>query len=97
MKHILTPILLLVFLFPTLALSEEVTMDDLVEREGLYYKKYTDVPFNGKVTGIEQGTFKNGKKEGFWIVYNRNGTVEESGTGTYKDGVRIFPERLDDY
>ena len=59
MKHILAPILLLVFLFPTLALSEEVTLDDLVERKGLYYKKFTDVPFSGKVTGREQGIFKN--------------------------------------
>ena len=25
------------------------TMDDLVEREGLYYKKFTDVPFTGQV------------------------------------------------
>ena len=45
MKHILAPILLLVFLFPSLALGEEFTIDDLVEREGLYYKKSTDVPF----------------------------------------------------
>ena len=63
MKHILAPILLLVFLFPTLALSEEVTMDDLVETDGLFYKKFTDVPFTGKVTGKEQGSFKKGKKE----------------------------------
>lgn len=25
------------------------TIDDLVEREGIYYKKFTDVPFTGKV------------------------------------------------
>ena len=26
-------------------------MDDLVQREGLYYEKFTDVPFSGEVTG----------------------------------------------
>ena len=62
MKHILAPILLLVFLFPALALGEEVTFDDLVEREGIYYKKYTDVPFTGEVTGQKQGRLKNGEK-----------------------------------
>ncbi|MEC7490390.1 MAG: hypothetical protein VYA17_12475, partial [Pseudomonadota bacterium] len=64
MKRILAPILLLVFLFPSLALSEEVVdYDDLVERDGLFYKKYTDVPFSGKITtGSEQGSFKKGKR-----------------------------------
>ena len=37
----------MVILLPSLALGEEITMDDLVEREGLYFKKFTDVPFNG--------------------------------------------------
>ena len=60
MKHILVPILLLVFLSPSLALSQEVTFDDLVEREGLYYRKFTDIPFTGKIRGQPQKTFKNG-------------------------------------
>jgi|TARA_B100000315_G_scaffold119362_1_gene109345 hypothetical protein len=53
MKRILAPILLVVLLFPTLALGEEVTMDDLVlrKKDGLYFKKFTDVPFDGEVTG----------------------------------------------
>jgi hypothetical protein len=38
-------------------------MDDLVLREGLFYKKFSEVPFSGKTTGLQQGTFKNGKKE----------------------------------
>ena len=59
MNHILTSVVFVVLLFPTLALGEEVTMDDLVETNGLVYKKSTDVPFTGKVTGKEQGTFKN--------------------------------------
>ena len=84
MKHFLAPILLLVFLFPALALGEEVDfVDDLVEREGIYYKKSTDVPFTGKVTGQEQGTFKNGKKEGPWVDYWENGQLKMK--GDYRD------------
>ena len=51
-RRILAFISSMVILLPSLALGEEVTMDDLVEREGLYYKKFTDVPFNGEVTGL---------------------------------------------
>ena len=28
-------------------------IDDLVKRNGVYYKKFSDVPFNGKVDGNE--------------------------------------------
>ena len=37
-----------------------VTQDELVKREGLYYKKFSDVPFSRKVTGMTHGTLKNG-------------------------------------
>ena len=60
MKHILAPILLLTLLFPTLAFGE--TMDDLVVRDGLYYQKFSDVPFTGEVTGKIQGSLKNGMR-----------------------------------
>ena len=58
MKHILTSVVLLVLLFPSLASGE--TLDDLAEREGLHYKKYTDVPFTGKITGKNQGILFEG-------------------------------------
>ena len=89
MKHILAPIFLLVFMFPSLALSEEVTIDDLVWRDGLFYKKFTEAPFSGKVTGIEQGSIKNGKREGPWVQYHEDGTVNEKYIGTYKNGVKV--------
>ena len=82
MKRILAPILLLTLLFPSLAFGE--TMDDLVETDGLYYKKSTEVPFTGKTTGKTQGTFKDGKKHGPWVFYRENGQL--SSKGTYKDG-----------
>ena len=51
------------------------TMDDLVKRGGLYYKQFTDVPFTGKVTGIDQGSFKNGERDGAWVHYYENGQL----------------------
>ena len=89
-------------------------MDDLVERNGLYYEKFTVVPFSGKIDeGLErgsfrdgkreglwfsfydngqlewEGTYKDGKKDGPWVYYNKDGTVYENLTGTYKDGVKV--------
>ena len=71
MKRLLTPILLLTLLFPIFAIGE--TMDDLVERDGVNYKKFSDVPFKGKITGYEntyrrEGSFKNGKRYGPWCM-----------------------------
>ena len=67
----------------------EVTMGDLVEREGLHYQKFTDVPFDGEVTGKERGSFKDGKKHGPWVWYHDNGQLWRK--GTYKDGERDGP------
>jgi hypothetical protein len=85
MKSILAPILLLTLLFPSLAFG--VTMDDLVERpkwSGIYYKKFTEVPFTGKVTGQTQGSFKDGKQDGPQVTYHDNGQLW--GKGTFKNG-----------
>ena len=82
MKRILAPILLLTLLFPSLAYGLE--FKDLVERDGLHYKKFSDVPFTGEVTGTSQGSLRNGKREGPWVHYRKNGQLESK--GTYKDG-----------
>jgi len=82
MKRFLAPILLLTLLFPSIALGE--TMKDLVVRDGIYYKKFSDVPFTGKTTGETQGTFRNGKLDGPYAAYYDKGQLLEK--GTYKDG-----------
>tara|TARA_A100001037_G_scaffold260956_1_gene249696 strand:- start:152 stop:565 length:414 start_codon:yes stop_codon:yes gene_type:complete len=84
MRHALASLVLALFLFPSIAFGE--TMDDLVERDGIYYKKFTDVPFTGKVTGTTQGSLKNGKKVGPWVEYWSNGQLRMK--GNYKDGER---------
>lgn len=61
-KVIIIPLVLMSLVsFPSWGL----TMDDLVQREGLYYKKFTDVPFTGVVDkGLYRGLIKEGQMEG---------------------------------
>ena len=87
MKRILAPILLVTLLFSSFALGE--TMDDLVEREGLHYKKFSEVPFTGNITGRSQGSVRNGKKDGPWVTYYANGQLESK--ETWKDGELAGP------
>jgi antitoxin component YwqK of YwqJK toxin-antitoxin module len=61
------------------------TMDDLVKRDGLYYKKFNNVPFTGTIDGKIQGSFKNGKRNGSWIIYWDNGQLRSK--GDYKNGM----------
>jgi hypothetical protein len=79
---------LLTILFISLLSSPSwsVTLGDLVKRDGIHYEKFTDVPFTGKVTGQEQGSFKNGKKVGTWVMYFKNGQLESK--GNFKNGKR---------
>jgi antitoxin component YwqK of YwqJK toxin-antitoxin module len=64
----------------------EVTVKykDLIERDGLKYQKFTEVPFTGKVTGEQKGSLKNGKKDGDWVYYHKNGQLMKK--GNYKNG-----------
>ena len=89
MRHILTSVVLLVLLFPALALGGEVAMDDLVYREGLFYPKFSEVPFTGKTTGKEQGSFKKGKLDGPWVWYYDNGKLRAK--GKYKNDAKDGP------
>ena len=61
-------------------MTEICDWDDFVERDGLFYKKFTNIPFTGDVTGKEQGKLKDGKKDGPWV---NDHPMEK---GTYKDG-----------
>ena len=61
-----------------------LTMKDLVHRDGVYYKKFADVPFTGEVDGFGQGMIKNGKEEGPWVYFYDNGELFSQ--GIYKNG-----------
>ena len=57
-------------------LEKDLTFDDLIQRKGIYYKKNSDVPFTGKLAGIDQGLIKDGKMEGYWVGYHTNGKIK---------------------
>ena len=79
---------LLAMLFVSLLSSPSwsETLSDLVFRDGLYFKKFTDVPFTGKLTGNPQGSFKNGQRDGAWVWYYDDGQLNNK--GNYKKGKR---------
>ncbi len=59
-------------------------MDDLVNRNRLFYLKFTDVPFTGQLTGKFQGLIKNGVADGAWFTYYENGQLFFN--ASYKNG-----------
>ena len=85
--------MLLTILFISLLSSPSwsVTIGNLVERDGLHYEKFTDIPFTGEVTGNPQGSYKNGKKDGAWVYYYPNGQVYYKGNykNNKKEGAHI--------
>jgi len=83
MKNILITFFTILFCL-TSSVGWSETIDDLVKRDGLYYKKFSDVPFTGKITGKTTGSFKNGKLDGSWISYHDNGQLMSK--GDYKNG-----------
>ena len=81
MKHLL---IIFSLLLTSVSWSKDVDFNDLVFRDGLYYKKFSDKPFTGKSTGQEQGKVKDGKKDGEWLYYFDNGQLKVK--SNYKDG-----------
>ena len=81
--------------------SETVTIDDLKEKNGFYYKKFnifSPLDFLYRFTGIvesyyENGNlrnkvnYKDGKKDGVWVNFNQDGSLEK--TETWKDDEKI--------
>ena len=70
----------------TSSVGWSLELKDLVERDGIYYKKFSDVPFTGKTTGQVKGSFKDGKRDGSWVTYWDNGQL--SFKGDYNNGKR---------
>ena len=71
----LTTLITILFVSLLSSPSWSETIDDLVERNGFYYKKFTDVPYTGEISGLENGTFRKGKKNGKWITFHKNGQL----------------------
>ena len=73
-------------LFSLIGCSEIINSDDLVlsKNDGLFYEKSKNKPFTGEVTGIVKGKIIKGKREGEWLEYYRNGSLESK--SNFKDG-----------
>jgi len=56
-------------------------------RGRIHYKKFSDAPFTGRITGPKRGSFKSGKRHGPWVSYYGNGKLEDK--GNYKDGKKV--------
>ena len=80
MKILVTILFLSLLSSPSWGLS----IHDLVYRQGVYYEKFSDVPFSGKSTGLWNGSIKNGKMEGVYVSYWGDGKLW--GKGNYKNG-----------
>ncbi len=66
-------------------LSEPKTWENLVERKNLFFEKFKNTPFNGKIETYwpnghlkETGKIKNGKKHNLWEYYYKNGKMKET-------------------
>ena len=73
---------------PALVSAETVDYGDLVYRNGLFYKKFTNVPFTGKTSGQYQATYKDGKPHGSAEWYHENGQLSKK--QTWKDNIPIY-------
>ena len=63
MKHLL---IIFSLLITFVSWSKDIDWDDLVERGGLVYEKFSNKPFTGKITGTTQHKYKDGKKDSEW-------------------------------
>ncbi len=66
--------------------SEEVDYYDLIERDGLTYKKFSEQPFTGTVCCYWKGEVIKGKREGKWTRWYDNGGLQER--ANYRNGKR---------
>ena len=73
----LTTLITILFISLLTSPSWGETKDDVVERNGLYYKKFSDTPFTGELFGKWHGMIIEGKLEGLWEWYYDNGQLQD--------------------
>lgn len=83
-------IILCLVLLSSYSYSKEILLDQLVERDGVYYEVNSTTPFTGSVGLYEngqlekKGNYKDGKLNGIFKIFNEKGKLEQS--LNYKDG-----------
>ncbi len=89
-KTIITQISIVVVVLATsigLVFAQNIRLDDLENRNGIYYKRDSNVPFTGEVrvgTRGGEGMIQDGRRDGTWTKYFPNGALLQK--QTYKDG-----------
>ena len=73
---------------------ETIKEEDLIEKNGIWFKKYSRKPFTGCFVNYHEngqleckGNYKDGKRDGLWEWYHDNGRLESK--RNYKDGKLI--------
>ena len=91
--YLLRLITFLFFVFPLLSQDEEITIQDLFERDGLFYAPGQDSTFSGTVKGNwDNGikkleySYKDGKPDAKWSTWFLNGQPEEE--IDYQSGIK---------
>ena len=83
-KILVFTLLITFFLGGIVSISKSETIDDLVQREGMFYLKFSDIPFSGELEGIQQGLVSEGKKQGKWLEFWIAGQLKNK--GEYNNG-----------
>ena len=76
----LLPLLLLILI--GCSKSEPIESNLLIERNNVYYEKFSNEPFSGRVKGKINGTLKNGRFEKEVFFYHDNGQLIKNGNFT---------------
>lgn len=75
----------LVFLLLTPTCSWSESMENLVLSDGLFYERSSNTPYSGELNDKRsQGMIVNGKQDGPWVAYWKNGQI--SSKGNYRNG-----------
>ena len=83
MKKIL---LISLILLPSIIQAETSYYKNLVEKDGLFYKKGSDEPYSGSVKGSQIGLMVEGKREKEWKEFYPDGNIKRE--VTFKNGVQ---------
>ena len=86
-KYMKYLIIIFSLLINSLSISKDIYFKDLLKKDGIFYEKFSNTPFTGKITGLLEGTFKKGMKYGEFIKYYSDGKVLSK--------ISYFENRLD--
>lgn len=80
------------FIVLTACDDKTIDRDDLVERDGIFFEKFSSEPFTGLVQGKTSGVVEDGRWEGTVYEFHENGNLWIE--GNYRDGVKEGTETI---